>query len=1372
MAFTSWIHGVKSVLARCRAVRKYRPLRRPGGKLFLERLEDRLAPATFTVTNTFDDGSPGSLRWAVNQIIADPNDTAVQPDVIAFNIPWNDLGHVYYRGQVNLNDVAPVPADTSSDADLANAALVGSGNTIAAAYPYSWWSIDLQSTLDCFYPLSPYIGGPPLVIDGYSQPGANSNTSPTGDNAILRIEVNGSQIPTFQFHPDQTLTPLVGQIAFNFPNSNSTVRGLVVNGTDPNPAARGYGFGFNVYGPPYTGPYSTSPSKPHDDIWAGNFLGTDVSGTLPDSNGGALYIYAQAYNNRIGSDSAQDYADRNIISGNSYFGVGIFGAGTHNNVVSGNLIGTDRYGNALGNGLFGVGVFWNAQSNQIGGDGGLGNVIAYNGGDSAYWGSNVGGPGVLVADANTTDAHYGLGPTDGNSIEGNAIYGNAGLAIDLTNSFWDYTGAITGQAASVVNSPSWLGVTLNDSAGHTGPNNFQDFPILNLAVSSGTDTSIAGTFSEAAEPNTTITLDFYANPAPDPSGYGQGQTWLGSAIVTTDANGDVAFTADLAVGNLAGQWITATATDPTGDTSEFSADVQATAASSQNYAQYLQAALPQSSTAANSMTIQASTSIKPATVIQAVNGLTNVTQPVTLILDLGGGTYSTGGVTANPPLYVAFVVQNGTLDPFYPALTVSGGQVAVLHCTLTTSGNAPTLQVTGGSVTLRNDTILQTSTAYTYPAISVSGGSTVDLGTAARPGGNILTVAGASPVVVSTGLNVIQTVGDTFQANGATVSPFATVTLASSANPSLLNQPATFTATVSAPTSGGATPTGNVTFLDRPTGNTLGIVALSGSTAQLTVSSLPVNAQTIAAIYSGDSNYITDAATLVQQIHYHFNGFLPPLNSSMALALGRTVPIKFQLADYTGTFITSLSAVTALQVVYPDGSTHAITGLRYDSIANQFVANWSTRGLPVGTFLIRLALADGTVSTKSIQLSKSGSSAGLTTVAAGGTDAAPGGLLGGDIELYVDNTNGDLTADELARIQDTVTAVDAVTETYGVAVTEVTDPTLADVTLTMDTASAVGGYADGVLGCTTAAGQITIINGWNFYAGSDPTQIGTGQYDFETVVTHELGHALGLGHSSDSTSVMYPTLNTGTVNRNLTTADLHVPDGDISGACGLHAVVNVGRIANPSYENGGHPFFVPLAAGPGQHTAIGLTSLAARDTIFSNEFANGPAGQAVSRRAAPFGPSSNGPIFTFSPQLESTEDALFAVPIFTDPSRDEPPGLSRRDEPAGSSNHVRSTKRAGNAIHARPARRGAAPAQWFPEAAILSAAAIESLFAAGPLECRPPVAMLAQNHGSDAAASAAVDADCAWGAVLALLLHAEARSRPDERPSKASLPPG
>jgi hypothetical protein len=308
----------------------------------------------------------------------------------------------------------------------------------------------------------------------------------------------------------------------------------------------------------------------------------------------------------------------------------------------------------------------------------------------------------------------------------------------------------------------------------------------------------------------------------------------------------------------------------------------------------------------------------------------------------------------------------------------------------------------------------------------------------------------------------------------------------------------------------------------------------------------------------GSNGALSPAAVVSLHVLYNFSGFAAPLNGNLAFALNRTVPIKFQLTDAKGAFISGLSAVTSLQVLNSQGQnilTNAgATALRYDSSANQFVANWSSKGLPAGSYTITLTLADGSVYKKKVQLSGNGT-AGALLVDGSTVTATVGVLLGGDVELYVDNSNGELTADELARIQDAVTAADAVTEPYGVAVQEVSDPTQADVTLNMDTTSAVGGYAEGVLGCTTDAGQITIINGWNFYAGSEATQIGSGQYDFQTVVTHELGHALGLGHSTDSTSVMYATLAAGTVNRSLTTADLNVPDADTTGACGLHAAV-------------------------------------------------------------------------------------------------------------------------------------------------------------------------------------------------------------------------
>lgn len=307
---------------------------------------------------------------------------------------------------------------------------------------------------------------------------------------------------------------------------------------------------------------------------------------------------------------------------------------------------------------------------------------------------------------------------------------------------------------------------------------------------------------------------------------------------------------------------------------------------------------------------------------------------------------------------------------------------------------------------------------------------------------------------------------------------------------------------------------------------------------------------------------------------YNFSGFLAPLSQNVTFGLNRTIPIKFQLTDIKGTRIDSLAAVNSLQIQALDGHGNPVgapfnaassdrLGLRNDG--SQYIFDWQTKGLAAGSYEVLLNLADGTIKTKLIQISVNGSGGALMM---GGTNVATisvGALLGGDIDLYVDNTNGQLTLGELARIQDAVTAVDAVTEPHGVAVIEVTDPSLADVTLSMGTTSAVGGYADGALGCTTDAGQITIIAGWNFYAGSDATQVGSGQYDFETVVVHELGHALGLGHSTNNGSVMSPTLNAGTANRALTVADMNVPDSDTGGACGLHASPVSGRAVDFSF---------------------------------------------------------------------------------------------------------------------------------------------------------------------------------------------------------------
>ena len=174
---------------------------------------------------------------------------------------------------------------------------------------------------------------------------------------------------------------------------------------------------------------------------------------------------------------------------------------------------------------------------------GEGNVIAFNGGAGVY------------IDYSTINIEKN--PIRGNSIYGNGTANGAGgrstLGIDLGNQ----TGA---------------GLTLNDDQdADAGPNTNQNFPLIASAVSGGGDTTIEGSFNST--PSTTFTIDFYSNSAclGRPQGFIQGRTYLGSTQVTTNGSGNAAIDAVLDGVTLeAGDVVTATATDPDGNTSEFS----------------------------------------------------------------------------------------------------------------------------------------------------------------------------------------------------------------------------------------------------------------------------------------------------------------------------------------------------------------------------------------------------------------------------------------------------------------------------------------------------------------------------------------------------------------------------------------------------------------------------------------------------------------------------------------------------------------------------------------------------------------------------------------------------------------------------------
>ncbi|HEX3231255.1 MAG TPA: Calx-beta domain-containing protein, partial [Pyrinomonadaceae bacterium] len=107
----------------------------------------------------------------------------------------------------------------------------------------------------------------------------------------------------------------------------------------------------------------------------------------------------------------------------------------------------------------------------------------------------------------------------------------------------------------------------------TGQNNLQNSPVVTAAINSNGITTITGTLNSEAD--TGYRLEFFANAQCGQTGYGEGQTYLGAAGVTTsghNATFSVAFP-----GVSIGQVVTATATDPNGNTSEFSQCRQVTA---------------------------------------------------------------------------------------------------------------------------------------------------------------------------------------------------------------------------------------------------------------------------------------------------------------------------------------------------------------------------------------------------------------------------------------------------------------------------------------------------------------------------------------------------------------------------------------------------------------------------------------------------------------------------------------------------------------------------------------------------------------------------------------------------------------------------
>ena len=150
-----------------------------------------------------------------------------------------------------------------------------------------------------------------------------------------------------------------------------------------------------------------------------------------------------------------------------------------------------------------------------------------------------------------------------------------------------------------------------------------------------------------------------------------------------------------------------------------------------------------------------------------------------------------------------------------------------------------------------------------------------------------------------------------------------------------------------------------------------------------------------------------------------------------------------------------------------------------------------------------------------------------------------GGVVTGELLVSIQNADGAIDDDQMARIRDAISSINNSLESLGVTLTEVSvdSEAPADIQLQVADTSECGGIAEGVLGCA-AGSQITILKGWGWYSAADAGGIAPTQYDFQSIVTHELGHGVGLGHSQDSESAMYSALPAGAVRRRLTDGDI------------------------------------------------------------------------------------------------------------------------------------------------------------------------------------------------------------------------------------------
>ena len=439
-----------------------------------------------------------------------------------------------------------------------------------------------------------YAGTPLIQIDGSAlSQGANGFVLTASSSTIEGLSIvgfSGSGVVLNSSNGDLVAANYLGLPAIGGPAGNGNGTGIsiigssnnTIGGTSPSSGNvisgnTGNGILINAGGGPATA----------NDVF-GNLIGTNPAGTLAAGNGQRGVVVMAASGTAIGSPAA---SLGNVISGNVGAGIALL-SGATGTVIQNNEIGLAFDGKTpLGN--QGDGIYLSdSPSNQIGGtDQHEGNLIGANLGNGV---NAVGASSRLLVEGNDigTDASATLdlgNQSDGISLasSSNTIGGTIGGASNTI----EYNGAgksgsgvqLVGNAnqneilSNSIYQNAVLGINLgngptpNHNPGTPGPNNYQNYPTLLSAESDGTTTTVVGTLNSL--PDTKFLIQFFASPSTSLSGFGQGKLLIGSDVEVTNDAGTVSFTYSMSADTAPGQYVSATATDPAGNTSEFALDV-------------------------------------------------------------------------------------------------------------------------------------------------------------------------------------------------------------------------------------------------------------------------------------------------------------------------------------------------------------------------------------------------------------------------------------------------------------------------------------------------------------------------------------------------------------------------------------------------------------------------------------------------------------------------------------------------------------------------------------------------------------------------------------------------------------------------------